>query len=116
MRVLIVPELYHGNDPSANGTLNDALMLVSDWLDRDPTLHAYLLLPPSDAAGCPLTGNERVTPIEIAPPADLDRAELLTEGGYSRNELAALGSVFHVRDRYIDIVIDQTRTGRFTPL
>jgi hypothetical protein len=51
MRVLLVPELYRPDDATANGTLNDAVQLVEEWLDTDSNLHVYWLLAPPEECG-----------------------------------------------------------------
>lgn len=45
MRVLVVPEFYRSGDPTANGTVSDATAWIREWLDRDRTLHVYVLAP-----------------------------------------------------------------------
>lgn len=119
MRVLVIPELYRRGDPSANGTLSDAVTWTSDWLTRDPTLHVYWLLPNEEsheyACDCVPTNCKRVTVIDGAPLLnDFERTELFSEGGYSSEQLAALQGRFHSSWEYVDVVVDQLRTGRFT--
>ncbi|UPV76428.1 hypothetical protein M0R89_19905 (plasmid) [Halorussus limi] len=130
MRVLIVPELYRPDDPSANGTLGDAATWVRGWLDRDPAMHVYWLVPPSVPDEAILADRERVTAIraepfgsadagsDADPPAADDNppvadANLFTEGGYSWAELAAIEREIYDRGAYLDCVVDQRRTGRF---
>lgn len=132
MRVLIVPELYRPDDPSANGTLADAATWVRGWLDRDPSLHVYWLVAPSVPDAPILADRERVTAIRADPlggdsarndsgqRADGDAAaeradgsDLFTEGGYSWDELLALRREIFDRGAYLDAVVDQRRTGRF---
>jgi hypothetical protein len=48
--LLIVPELYRPGDATANGTLDDAVAWVEEWLDVDPDLHVYWLFSPPEAA------------------------------------------------------------------
>jgi len=123
MRVLLVPELYRPDDPSANGTLRDAVTWVRGWLDRDPAMHVYWLVPPSVPAEEVLADRERVTAIRAAPfgpdadssadDSDATDRDLFTEGGYSWAELAAIRREIYDRGAYLDVVIDQRRTGRF---
>ena len=115
MRVLIVPELYRPDDRSANGTLEDAATWVRQWLDIDPTLHVYWLLPPEEGSD-PSTvsaDRERVTPVEADPAFDGGAyEELFTESGYSPEQLGALRDAIFDRDAYVDVAVDQLRTGR----
>ena len=119
MRVLIVPEAYRPDDLTANGTVNDAATWVGEWLDRDPSLHVYWLLPPRDDAGYDPSlvhaDRERVTLIEA--PGFMrgdDRGAMFTEGGYSRAQLRALRESIFDAGGYVDVAVDQKRTGRFT--
>ncbi len=128
MRVLVVPEFYRPDDATANGTVNDAVAWVRSWLDRDPTLHVYLLAPPAEAvetAGAAetagydpddLLGNrERVTLIQADPPlSDLDRRAPFTENGYSAAQLATIAERVFEAGAYLDVVVDQLRVGRET--
>ena len=119
MRVLIVPEVYRPGDATACGTLNDATTWVDQWLDRDDRLHVYWLLPPRETAGYDAAyvraDRERVTLIEADPPmADADRRDLFTEDGYAAAELRALREAVHDPGAYLDVVVDQRRTGRET--
>ncbi|QLG60421.1 glycosyltransferase family protein [Halorarum salinum] len=119
MRVLVVPEFYRPDDASANGTVSDAVAWIREWLDRDPRMHVYVLAPPRESAGyepADLLGDRgRVTLVEAEPPlSDLDRREPCTETGYSAAQLRAIRRrVFDV-DAYVDVVVDQLRTGRTT--
>lgn len=71
MRVLFVPELYRPGDATANGTLNDAVQLVEEWLKIDSSLHIYWLLSPPEVANYDpeyvLADNEQVTLVEAEP-------------------------------------------------
>jgi len=115
MRVLVVPELYRPEDPSANGTLADAATWVSRWLDRDPSVHVYWLVAPSLPDEAVLADRERVTAIRADPFGEGagERAGLFTEGGYSWAELAAIEREIYDRGAYLDCVVDQRRSGRF---
>ncbi|WP_135825119.1 glycosyltransferase family protein [Halorussus ruber] len=114
MRVLVVPELYRPEEPSANGTLADAVTWVRGWLERDSSVHVYWLVPPNVPDEEILADRERVTAIRAEPRAsNTDHAHLFTEGGYSWAELAALKREIYDRGAYLDAVIDQRRTGRF---
>jgi hypothetical protein len=115
MRVLVIPELYRPDDPTANGTLGDAATWVRGWLDRDPAMHVYWLVPPSVPGEAILADRERVTAVRADPFGDPDSgaAHLFTEGGYSWAELAAIEREIYDRGAYLDVVVDQRRTGRF---
>ncbi|WP_135854040.1 glycosyltransferase [Halorussus salinus] len=124
MRVLVIPELYRPDDPSANGTLSDAVTWVRGWLDRDSSMHVYWLVPPSVPDDAIAADRQRVTAIRAEPfgpdgdssaddAAATDAADLFTEGGYSWAELAAVEREIYDRGAYLDAVIDQRRTGRF---
>lgn len=67
MRVLFVPELYRPDEPSANGTLADAVTWVEGWLDRDPSLHVYWLVAPEVPDDALLADHEQVTAIRAEP-------------------------------------------------
>ena len=136
MRVLLIPELYRPDDPTANGTLADAATWVRRWLELDDSLHVYWLVRPDLPDEAILADGERVTAIRAEPfgppdsaasensdsaesedpnstaTADPD-AHLFTEGGYSWDELAALRREIFDRGAYLDVVVDQRRTGRF---
>ncbi len=119
MRVLIVPEAYRPDDLTANGTVGDAATWVCEWLDRDPSLHVYWLLPPRDDAGYDRSlvhaDRDRVTLIEARGfMRGDDRGGMFTEGGYSRDQLDALRESIFDAGGYVDVAIDQKRTGRFT--
>jgi hypothetical protein len=115
MRVLLIPELYRPDDPSANGTLGDVRMWVRGWVDRDESLHVYWLVSPEIPDEEILADREQVTAIRAEPFGDPDSeaADLFTEGGYSWAELAAIRRVIFDRGAYLDAVVDQRRTGRF---
>ncbi|WP_435181534.1 glycosyltransferase [Halorussus sp. AFM4] len=114
MRVLIVPELYRPDDPTANGTLGDAATWVAGWLDRDPHLHVYWLVPPGVPDEAVLADRERVTAVRAEPFGGAAAgSDIFTEGGYSWDELAALKREIYDRGAYLDVVVDQRRTGRF---
>ncbi|WP_115862983.1 glycosyltransferase [Halorussus litoreus] len=117
MRVLIVPELYRPSDATANGTLNDAVVWVEEWLDIDPNLHVYWLLAPLDVANYDPeyvhADRERVTLIEAEPfMHGRDHQLAFTESGYSEAQLAALRDATYDRLGYVDVVVDQLRRGR----
>ena len=119
MRVLLNPEVYRPEDATACGTLNDATTWVDQWLARDSTLHVYWLLPPRNRANYDATyvhaDRDRVTLLEAEPLlAGDDRRDLLTEDGYSAAELQALREAVYGEDAYLDVVVDQRRTGRST--
>lgn len=118
MRVLVVPELYRRTDAPACGTLADAVAWVREWLRLDGRLHVYWLLPPRDVAGYDaesvLADRERVTLLEAeAYLGQTDRADLFTESGYSADQLRALRAQLAERSAYVDVVVDQLRSGRF---
>lgn len=119
MRVLLVPEIYR-TPASACGTLQDAILWVEDWLDRDPHLHVYWLLPPAEEAGYEPedvhANAERVTLIEaedMARSAGGSGDRVLTDAGYAGAQLDALRGAIHERGGYVDVVVDQLRAGRF---
>ncbi|WP_227374672.1 hypothetical protein [Haladaptatus halobius] len=117
MRVLIVPELYRPDELTANGTVNDAVVWVEQWLDIDPRLHVYWLLPsPRDAnydPGYVLADRERVTLVEAEPfMHGAEHEGIFTESGYSKEQLYALKEAIYDRFGYVDIVVDQLRRGR----
>ena len=117
MRVLLIPEVYRPGDATACGTLNDATAWVDRWLDRDDRAHVYWLLPPRGTADYDASyvraDRERVTLVEADPPmADADRRDLFTEDGYTAAELRALREAVHDPGGYLDVVVDQRRTGR----
>ncbi|WP_101297252.1 glycosyltransferase [Halegenticoccus soli] len=119
MRVLLAPEVYRPDDLSANGTVNDLVTLVEQWLSLDDSLHVYWLLPPRETAGYGAgdvrADRERVTLVEAEPFMHGDEREyLFTEGGYSRDQLYALDRRIFDRDAYVDVAIDGHRTGRAT--
>ena len=119
MRVLVVPEFYRPDDASANGTVNDAVAWIREWLDRDPRLHVYLLVPPQETEGgvteLGFRDRDRVTIIEAEPSlADLDFREPFTETGYSAAQLRALRQEIFDQGAYFDVVVDQLRSGRET--
>ena len=118
MRALIVPELYRPDNATANGTLNDAVSLVERWLDVDPTLHVYWLLPPRETADYDrsyvLADRERVTLIEAEPFMHGDEHEAaFSETGYSEAEFDAIREAIFEPGGYLDAVIDQRVTGRY---
>lgn len=117
MRVLIIPELYRPRDASANGTLNDAVTWVREWLRQDPTIHVYWLLPDRATANYEreyvLGDRDRVTLIEADPLMSGTGVEgLFTETGYTEDELHALERHIYDEYGYVDVVIDQRRNGR----
>ena len=118
MRALLVPELYRPDAATANGTLNDLVTLAEEWLDRDPSLHVYWLLPPRDAANYDasyvLADRPRVTLIEAEPfmHGD-DREDAFSETGHSEAEFRALRREIHDAGGYVDVVVDQLVTGRY---
>lgn len=119
MRILVIPEVYRRDDLTCNGTVNDMVAWVDHWLDHDPTLHVYWLLPPRDAVGYRAddvgAAHERVTLIEAdTPMADTEYSSLFTENGYSADQLVAIREHIFDAGAYLDVVIDQLRTGRFT--
>ncbi|USZ67443.1 hypothetical protein NGM10_11975 [Halorussus salilacus] len=117
MRVLIVPELYRPGDATANGTLNDAVVWVGEWLDIDPDLHVYWLLSPPEVANYDPeyvhADRERVTLITAEPfMHGSDHQGAFTESGYSETQLRALREAIYDRLGYVDVVVDQLRRGR----
>ncbi|WP_435175539.1 glycosyltransferase family 1 protein [Halorussus sp. AFM4] len=117
MRVLIVPELYRPDDATANGTLNDAVVWVEEWLDVDPDLHVYWLLAPPETANYDpeyvLADRDRVTLIEAEPFMHGHRYQnAFTESGYSEEQLEALAEATYDQLGYVDVVVDQLRRGR----
>ena len=113
MRVLLIPELYRPDDPSANGTLADAVTWVRRWLELDDSLHVYWLVRPETPDDAVLADRERVTAIRAPGFGEAD-PDIFTEGGYSWAELTALREAIFDRGAYVDVVVDQRRTGRFT--
>lgn len=117
MRVLLVPELYRPTEATANGTLNDAVTWLEEWLRLDETLHAYWLLPPRETANYDasyvLADRERVTLIEAESfMSGHDDEYVFTESGYTRAQLEAISEHIYDRLGYVDIVVDQLRRGR----
>jgi len=117
MRVLVVPELYRPSDATANGTLNDAVVWVDEWLDLDPDLHVYWLLAPPDVANYDPeyvhADRDRVTLVAAEPfMHGRDHQSAFTESGYSEDQLAALREATYDRLGYVDVVVDQLRRGR----
>ena len=117
MRVLLIPELYRPEQATANGTLNDAVVWVEQWLAIDETLHVYWLLPSRERANYDRkyvhADHDRVTLIE-APSfmAGDDREYAFTESGYSEAQLHAIESEIYDEYGYVDGVVDQLRRGR----
>ena len=119
MRVLVTPEVYRPADLTANGTVNDAVTWVGEWLARDSSLHVYWLLPPRDDANYDASyvhaDRDRVTLIEAKPfMRGADRGGMFTEGGYSRDQLLALRREIHDAGGYVDVAVDGRRAGRTT--
>ncbi|WP_247729034.1 hypothetical protein [Halovivax limisalsi] len=119
MRILLIPEVYRRDDLSANGTVNDAIAWVSAWLDRDPRVHVYWLLPPREAADYDAADvhadRERVTLLEAEPAgAELEPTAMFTEGGYSDAELQAIEREIYEPGGFVDVVVDGRRVGRRT--
>lgn len=121
MRALLVPEVYRPGDATACGTVNDAAAWVEEWLGRDDHLHVYWLLPPRPEAGYEAgfvhADRERVTLIEgrgLANDLDGEAGSMFTEDGYTAAELTALREVVFETGGYVDVVVDQRRSGRFT--
>ena len=116
MRVLLVPEVYRPDDATASGTLRDAATWVDQWLARDPTLHVYWLLPPRTAAGYEradvLADRERVTLVEAAGIEAAADGEGPTDAGYTPEQLDALAEAVFGAGAYLDVVVDQLRSGR----
>jgi hypothetical protein len=117
VRVLVVPEVYRADDATACGTVRDAATWVERWLDRDPTVHVYWLLPPREEAnyerGDVLADRRRVTLIEAPPLGRGEGRELLTDVGYSTAQLEGLRERIYGEGAYLDVVVDQLRGGRF---
>lgn len=119
MRVLVVPEFYRPEDATANGTVNDAVAWIEEWLDRDRRLHVYLLVPPPESAtydpSSLLGDRDRITLIEAELPlSDLDDRDPFTEMGYSSAQLQAIRQEIYEAGAYVDVVVDQLRIGRET--
>lgn len=117
MRVLIIPEIYRPDDLSANGTLNDAVTWVEQWLRIDDTIHVYWLLLPRKGdnyeAEDVLADRKRVTLVEAETFMSEDEyAFIFTESGYTEAQLNALKEAIYDQRGYVDIVVDQLRTGR----
>ncbi|NHN59661.1 MULTISPECIES: glycosyltransferase [Halorussus] len=118
MRVLLVPELYRPDDATANGTLNDAVALVEEWLDRDPNLHVYwLLAPPAVADYDPeyvLADRDRVTLVEAEPfMHGHEHEDAFSETGYTEAQFRAIEEAVYERNGYVDVAVDQRVTGRY---
>jgi len=119
MRVLLVPEVYRRDDLSANGTVTDAVAWVGDWLERDPSVHVYWLLPPrgtADYAPADVHADrERVTLLEAEPYGSaLEPTAMFTEDGYGEAELRAVERGIREPGAYVDAVVDGRRAGRRT--
>ncbi len=119
MRVLLVPEVYRRDALSANGTVTDAVARVNDWLERDPSLHVYWLLPPQETAAYDAADvcadRERVTLLEAEPYGDdLEPTAMFTEDGYGEAELRAIERGIREPGAYVDAVVDGRRAGRRT--
>jgi len=117
VRILLIPEVYRPDDATSSGTVQDAASWVERWLAVDDSLHVYVLLPPREHAdydeGDVHADCDRVTLIEATPfMADDSARGLFTEGGYSEAELRALRESIFERNGYVDVVVDQRRTGR----
>lgn len=117
MRVLLIPELYRPTNVSANGSLNDAITWVERWLDIDPRIHVYWLLPPRRRSGYEaadvLADRERVTLVEANGRMSGDESEFIfTESGYTDEQLHALKASIFDDYGYVDVAVDQLRTGR----
>ncbi|NEU55999.1 glycosyltransferase [Halorussus sp. MSC15.2] len=118
MRVLFVPELYRPDDATANGTLNDAVALVEQWLDIDPNLHVYWLLAPPETAnydhGYVLADRERVTLVEAEPfMHGHEHEDAFSETGYTEDQFRAIEETIFDVSGYVDVAIDQQVTGRY---
>jgi hypothetical protein len=118
MRVLLVPELYRPDDATANGTLNDAVQLVEEWLHLDSNLHVYWLLAPPDVADYDreyvLADRERVTLIEAEPfMYGHEHEDAFSETGYTEAQFRAIEETVFDRSGYVDVVVDQQVTGRY---
>ena len=118
MRVLFVPELYRPDDATANGTLNDAVALVEEWLNRDPHLHVYWLLAPPDVADYDpeyiLADRDRVTLIEAEPfMHGHEHEDAFSETGYTEAQFRAVEDAVFAETGYVDVAVDQQVTGRY---
>jgi hypothetical protein len=118
MRILVVPELYRPDDATANGTLNDAVALVEEWLDRDDSLHVYWLLAPPEVANYAPeyvhADRERVTLVEAEPfMHGHEHEDAFSETGSNEAQLRAIEAEIFDRGGYVDVVIDQQVTGRY---
>ncbi|UPV74873.1 hypothetical protein M0R89_02095 [Halorussus limi] len=118
MRVLVVPELYRPDDATANGTLNDAVALVADWLDRDDGLHVYWLLSPPEVADYDPeyvhADRERVTLVEAEPfMHGHEHEDAFSETGYTEDQFRAIEAEIFDESGYVDVVVDQQVTGRY---
>ncbi|WP_435175531.1 glycosyltransferase family 1 protein [Halorussus sp. AFM4] len=118
MRVLLVPELYRPDDATANGTLNDAVALVEEWLAVDPNLHVYWLLAPPETANYDpeyvLADRDRVTLVEAEPfMHGHDHEDAFSETGYTEAQLRAVEEAVFEQTGYVDVAVDQQVTGRY---
>ncbi|UPW00901.1 hypothetical protein M0R88_02070 [Halorussus gelatinilyticus] len=118
MRVLFVPELYRPDDATANGTLNDAVALVEEWLARDDSLHVYWLLAPPEVANYDpeyvLADRERVTLVAADPfMHGHEHEDAFSETGYTEAQFRAIEEEIFDQSGYVDVVIDQQVTGRY---
>ena len=118
LRVLFVPELYRPDDATANGTLEDAVQLVAEWLDRDPNLHVYWLLAPPEVADYDPeyvhADRERVTLVEAEPfMSGHEHEDAFSETGYTEAQLRAIEERIYDEGAYVDAVVDQHVTGRY---
>lgn len=117
MRTLVVPELYRPDDATANGTLNDAVVWVEEWLEIDPRIHVYWLLSPPDVANYDpeyvLADHDRVTLVTAEPfMSGHEHEGVFTESGYTEEQLDALWEGIYEQLGYVDVVVDQLRRGR----
>jgi hypothetical protein len=118
MRVLFVPELYRPDDATANGTLNDAVQLVEEWLDITADLHLYWLLSPPEVANYDPAyvhaDRERVTLVEAEPfMSGHEHEDAFSETGYTEAQFRAIEDAIYDRTGYVDVVVDQQVTGRY---
>ncbi|WP_137285007.1 glycosyltransferase [Halorussus salinisoli] len=118
MRVLFVPELYRPDDATANGTLNDAVELVAEWLDIDPHLHVYWLLAPPEVADYDpeyvLADRDRVTLVGAEPFLHgHEHEDAFSETGYTEAQFRAVEEAIFDPTSYVDVAVDQQVTGRY---
>lgn len=116
MRVLIIPEIYKSQEASANSTVYNVAKWVEDWVDRDDSLHAHILMPPKSDTNWDddymNAGHDRVTVLTAKRLEDDDR--FYGTEGWSEDALDTLRREIETYNVYWDAVIDQRAYARST--